>query len=183
MQSQAIFQALAQLDPAHKDAYQANLDGFIADINQLESDIRAALSGLKSPRFLVFHPAWGYFANAYGLTQVTIEKGGKEPGARSLAGLIDEARRDQIRAVFVQPQSDPRFAAEVARAIGGQVIAIDPLAHKVTLAGGAQYPYHKLVIAPGIDFDVMPGLEGLTQTQRDAQFPHAWKAGSQTTTL
>jgi len=67
--------------------------------------------------------------------------------------------------------------------VRGEVVGIDPVAHEVRLAGGARFPYHKLVIAPGIDFDVMPGLEGLTQTQRDAQFPHAWKAGAQTTTL
>ena len=83
---------------------------------------------MPSRKFLVFHPAWGYFAQAYGLTQVPIEQGGKEPGARTLVTLIEQAKRDQIRVVFIQPQSDPRFAEQIARAIGGRVIAIDPLA-------------------------------------------------------
>jgi zinc transport system substrate-binding protein len=126
--SAKIRDTLAELDPANAGDYARNQAAFAAELVALDQEIRTQLKELPNRKFLVFHPAWGYFANAYGLTQVTIEKGGKEPGARSLAGLIDEARRDQIRAVFVQPQSDPRFAAEVARAIGGQVIAIDPLA-------------------------------------------------------
>jgi len=126
--SARIRDTLAELDPANAGDYARNQAAFAAELVALDQEIRNQLKELPNRKFLVFHPAWGYFANAYGLTQVAIEKGGKEPGARSLAGLIDEARRDQIRAVFVQPQSDPRFAAEVARAIGGQVIAIDPLA-------------------------------------------------------
>jgi zinc transport system substrate-binding protein len=126
--SARIRDTLAELDPPNAGDYARNQAAFAAELVALDQEIRNQLKELPNRKFLVFHPAWGYFANAYGLTQVAIEKGGKEPGARSLAGLIDEARRDQIRAVFVQPQSDPRFAAEVARAIGGQVIAIDPLA-------------------------------------------------------
>jgi len=67
--------------------------------------------------------------------------------------------------------------------VQGEVVGIDPGAHTVTLAGGTRIGYTKLVIAPGIDFDVMRGLEGLGQAERDLQFPHAWKAGAQTTTL
>jgi zinc transport system substrate-binding protein len=77
---------------------------------------------------LVFHPAWGYFADSYGLTQVPIEHEGKEPGARALVALIDQAKREKINVVFVQPQFDKRSANQVARAINGQVIAVDPLA-------------------------------------------------------
>ena len=76
---------------------------------------------------MVFHPAWGYFADTYGLTQVAVEYQGKEPGARALAGLIDRARADGIRVVLVQPQMSPRSAEQIARAIGGRVESIDPL--------------------------------------------------------
>jgi zinc transport system substrate-binding protein len=76
---------------------------------------------------MVFHPAWGYFADAYGLTQIPIENEGKRPGPRSLNALIEQARREGIRVVLVQPQFDRRAAEQVADAIGGRVIAIDPL--------------------------------------------------------
>jgi zinc transport system substrate-binding protein len=77
---------------------------------------------------MVFHPAWGYFADTYGLTQVPIEREGKEPGARALAALIDQAKREKTQVVFVQPQFDKRSAVQVAQAIGGAVVAVDPLA-------------------------------------------------------
>ena len=126
--SASIRDTLTELDPAHAEDYGRNQAQFAAELAALDQEIRLQLKDLPSRKFLVFHPAWGYFAQAYGLTQVPIEQGGKEPGARTLVALIEQARRDQIRIVFIQPQSDPRFAEQIARAIGGQVIAIDPLA-------------------------------------------------------
>ena len=126
--SASIRDTLAELDPAHAEDYGRNQAEFAAELAALDQEIRLQLKDLPSRTFLVFHPAWGYFAQAYGLTQVPIEQGGKEPGARTLVALIEQAKRDQIRVVFIQPQSDPRFAEQIAHAINGQVIAIDPLA-------------------------------------------------------
>ena len=123
-----IRDTLAELAPTHAEDFASNQAAFAAELAGLDTDIRALLADLPSRKFLVFHPAWGYFAQDYDLIQVPIEQGGKEPGPRALAALIDEARRDGIRVVFVQPQSDPRFAARIAEAIGGQLIPIDPLA-------------------------------------------------------
>jgi zinc transport system substrate-binding protein len=123
-----IRDALAELDPTHAEDYARNQTAFAAELARVDEDIRHLLADLPSRKFLVFHPAWGYFAQDYDLIQVPIEQGGKEPGPRTLASLIADARRDGIRVVFVQPQSDPRFAARIAEAIGGQLIAIDPLA-------------------------------------------------------
>ena len=47
---------------------------------------------------------------------------------RSLAALIDQAKREKMQVVFVQPQFDKRSARQVAQAIGGAVVAVDPLA-------------------------------------------------------
>ncbi|MBP6734310.1 MAG: zinc ABC transporter substrate-binding protein [Chromatiaceae bacterium] len=126
--SASIRDTLTELDPAHAEDYARNQARFAAELEALDQEIRLQLKDLPSRKFLVFHPAWGYFAQAYDLTQVPIEQGGKEPGARTLVTLIEQAKRDQIRVVFIQPQSDPRFADQIARAIGGRVIAIDPLA-------------------------------------------------------
>ncbi len=75
----------------------------------------------------VFHPAFGYFADAYGLIQVPIEIEGKEPGARQLSKLIDRAKKDRVKVIFVQPQFSARSAEAVAKAIGGVVVPIDDL--------------------------------------------------------
>ncbi|AFL74453.1 metal ABC transporter solute-binding protein, Zn/Mn family [Thiocystis violascens] len=120
-------QALADLDPTHASEYQENLAAFTADLDALDRDIRAELAGLTHRRFMVFHPAWGYFAEAYELEQIPIEKAGKEPGPRSLAALIDQARLASVRVIFVQPQFPLKSAEQVAKAIAGRVEVIDPL--------------------------------------------------------
>jgi len=123
-----IRDALAELDPAHALAYQRNYTAFAAELDALDQDIRSLLADLPNRRFMVFHPAWGYFADAYGLTQVAIEHEGKKPGARTLNRLVEQAKREGIKVIFVQPQFDRKSALQVARAIGGEVVAIDPLA-------------------------------------------------------
>jgi zinc transport system substrate-binding protein len=119
---------LAELDPAHAADFQRNHDAFVAELAALDRELHTLLDPLPNRRFMVFHPAWGYFADAYGLTQVPIEREGKEPGARALAALIDQAKRENIKVVFMQPQFDKRSATQVAQAIGGAVVAVDPLA-------------------------------------------------------
>jgi zinc transport system substrate-binding protein len=77
---------------------------------------------------MVFHPAWGYFADTYGLQQISIEVEGKEPGPRSLARLINNARAQGVKTVFVDGRISHKHANTVADAIGGRVVTIDPLA-------------------------------------------------------
>lgn len=119
---------LAELDPAHAADFSRNHDAYLADLRALDEEIHELLDPLRNRKFMVFHPAWGYFADAYGLVQVPIEHEGKEPGARALAALIDRAKAEGVRVIFVQPQFDKRQATQIARAIGGSVIAVDPLA-------------------------------------------------------
>lgn len=126
--SETIRDALSELAPAQAETFARNQADFAAELASLDTAIRARLTGLPHRAFLVFHPAWGYFARAYDLEQVPIEREGKEPGARGLAQVIERAREADIRAVFVQPQMDRRVAERIASAIGGRVIVIDPLA-------------------------------------------------------
>lgn len=122
-----IRDALADLAPEYAADFAAGHDGFVADLDALDAAIRARLDGVENRRFMVYHPAWGYFAEDYGLEQVAIQREGKEPGARALTAMIEQARRDGIRVIFVQPQLNPASAEQVAQAIGGQVAVIDPL--------------------------------------------------------
>jgi len=119
---------LAELDPAHATDYTRNYRAFVQELDNLDREIRVLLDPLPNRKFMVFHPAWGYFANTYGLTQIPIEREGKEPGARALAALIDQAKRENIRVIFVQPQLGKHRIRQVAKAIGGRVTAVDPLA-------------------------------------------------------
>lgn len=126
--SVAIRDALIDLDPAGRETYVANQTAFAGELDALDAELRAMLKELPSRRFMVHHPAWGYFAHSYDLTQVAIEREGKEPGARALTALIEQARREGVRVILVQPQMNAKSAEQVARAIGGEVAVVDPLA-------------------------------------------------------
>jgi zinc transport system substrate-binding protein len=123
-----IRDAFVKLDSTHAEDYEHNYRRFAADLDALDAEIRARLSSNAGDAFLVFHAAWGYFAEAYGLRQIAIEAEGKEPGPRTLARVISEARALGIKAVFVQPQFSRASAEMIAQQIGGRVIAVDPLA-------------------------------------------------------
>jgi len=94
----------------------------------LDADIHAALDGLERREFMVFHPAWGYFAREYGLEMIPIEVGGQEPSAAELAGLVSEALEEGVSVIFVQPEFSARAAETIASESGGQVVTIDSLA-------------------------------------------------------
>jgi zinc transport system substrate-binding protein len=128
VQAATICRALCELDPPHCDEFQANLQAFHAELDRLHEDISRLLAPLRGREFYVFHPAYGYFADAYGLTQVAVEEEGKEPSLRRLQGLIDRARRAGVRLIFVQPQFPTAGARAVAAAIGGAVVPMDPMA-------------------------------------------------------
>ncbi len=119
---------LIALDPENRAVYEQNLARLLAELEQLDQDIRDRLKGLKRRDFMVFHPSWGYFADTYNLRQIPIESAGKEPGAQTLARLIDEARNKGIRVIFVQQQFSRKQAQALADAIDGKVVSIDPLA-------------------------------------------------------
>jgi zinc transport system substrate-binding protein len=123
-----ICDGLAAVDPAHADDYRANLEAVRMDLDALDRRLAAALAPLKGRSLFVYHPAFGYFADAYGLKQVPVEAEGKSPSARQLAALIRRAKEQGAKVIFVQPQFAPASAQAVARAIGGAVVPLDPLA-------------------------------------------------------
>lgn len=127
IQSETIYAAFAELDPDNAAEYKANLDDFINDIDALDADIRAALENVGTKKFIVFHPAWGYFASDYGLEQISIEVDGQEPSAQELADLITLAEEEGIKVIFVQPEFSQEDAKTIAEEIGGQVLPISPL--------------------------------------------------------
>jgi zinc transport system substrate-binding protein len=128
IQAQTILAALQESDPDHRSVYEANFKAFAAQIDKLDADLKKTFAGKKGLQFMVFHPAWGYFAHAYELKQVPIEIEGKDPKPAQLKKLIQHARENDINVVFVQPQFSTKSAELVAREIGGQVAFVDPLA-------------------------------------------------------
>jgi zinc transport system substrate-binding protein len=127
IQSQNITNLLIQIDPANEQDYRANLAAFLGDIDQLDQELQAEFKDLTNRKFMVYHPAWGYFARDYGLEQIAIEVGGTEPSAREMSQIIDLAKSEEIKVIFVQPEFSTRSAQAIADEIGGSVVPISPL--------------------------------------------------------
>lgn len=125
-----IAAAFAKADPAHAKAYTANLAAFQKEIDALDAQIKGLFASVPANKrgFLVFHPAWGYFALDYGLTQTSIEFEGKEPSPRRLAAIVSLAKAKGAQAIFVQPQMSQRTAGTIAQAVGAKLVVADPLA-------------------------------------------------------
>jgi zinc transport system substrate-binding protein len=128
IQAAHILKALIEADPKNRLSYTAGYDAFMKELDTLDGELKALFAGRKGEPFMVFHPAWGYFAEAYGLQQVPVEVEGKEPKAAQLQSLIGRARERGVKVVFVQPQFSTKSAEMVAREIGGQVVPVDSLA-------------------------------------------------------
>jgi len=124
-----ITNGLTAVLPTEREAFEQNLSVLLGELEALDDEIRGHLADRQSDTFFVLHPAWGYFAQTYGLEQVAIERDHKSPDPRRLALIIDQARREKTRYILVQPQFNPDPARTVADAIGAEVIVIDPLAY------------------------------------------------------
>lgn len=140
--------ALERIDGAHATEYKANLELLNRDLEALDRQVSATLAPFRGRTFYVYHPAFGYLADAYGLKQSAVEIEGKEPTARQLAALIERAKGEGVRAILVQQQFPRKAAETVAREIGGRVIAVDPLAK-----------------------DYIAGIETIAQSLRDSWAP------------
>ena len=114
--------------PDQKSIFQQNYNALIQDLDNLDQEIHDILARRKNNSFMVFHPAWSYFAQAYGLKQISIEQKGKEPGPRSLMKIIEKGKNLKIKVIFVQKQFGLSIAQKVAKMLGATVQELDPLA-------------------------------------------------------
>lgn len=120
--------AITAKRPDLADSIKANFESIKSEMNQLDTELTQKLFSFKGKTMLVFHPAFGYFANRYGMVQKAVEIEGKEPAPRQLAELIRNCRAEGIKVIFVQKQFPLATAETISRSIGGRVVAIDPLA-------------------------------------------------------
>ncbi len=122
-------QALIKTDPANKIYYEANYRKLLQKIVATDNEIRSILKNTpKGSKFMVFHPAWSYFASSYGLVQVPIEVEGKEPKPSALGKLIKEAKEQNIKAIFTQPEFSDKSARMIAAQLNISVIKASPMA-------------------------------------------------------
>lgn len=124
-----IYETLVKLDAENESYYKENYQQFLEEIEQTDKSIQEILLAVpKGSQFMVFHPSWGYFAKAYDLVQLSVEVDGKEPKPRVLKQIIDEARKQNIKAIFTQKEFSDKSAKVIARELNIKVIQETPLA-------------------------------------------------------
>jgi len=124
-----IADALGRADPHNKEDYRRNARTYGADLDALSHTIRSTVSGFRTKRYVSYHSAWDYFARRYGLESVgTIEASpGRHPTPRTVLHIVKQIRRYKIKAVFAEPQLNPKTAETIAREVKARVLMLDPV--------------------------------------------------------
>lgn len=122
-----ITEELLLLNPGKKGVYLDNLSRFTKKVDEMDSEIRAALKEFKGREFIMFHPSLSYFAREYGLVQYSLEPGGKEPTPQRMAALVDFAKEEDIRVIYIQSDLDREQARVFAEEVNGEVVQMWPL--------------------------------------------------------
>jgi len=128
----AIAETMCDIDPSNEQVYRENAAGYIRRLDELDKRIRSSLEGVRSRKIVVYHPAFGYFADDYGIEMLALEEEGKEVTAGRLQEVIDIAREENIKVVFYQEEMHSGQAEAIAEEIGGKTVKLSPLAEDYT---------------------------------------------------
>ena len=124
-----IKNALVEVDPEHKDDYEANYEKYAAEFDQLDQEFAEKLSAAPNKTIVVSHEAFGYLADAYGLTQVAITgmDAEGEPDAQTMAQIIDQVKASGVKYIFSEDLVSPKVAQQIADATGAECVVLNPL--------------------------------------------------------
>jgi zinc transport system substrate-binding protein len=125
----AIAREMGEMDEDNKEVYEKNAEAYMTQIDELDRKIKGALEGAQSKKFIVYHPAFGYLADDYGLEMYSLEEDGKEATPKHLQKMINLAKKENIKVIFYQEEIDSSQSEAFAEEIGGKTIQLSPLAN------------------------------------------------------
>lgn len=123
-----IYQSLVKADPNNTEYYTKNRNTYLKELDELDNNITKSLAGKENSQIIVYHPAWAYFCRDYNLKQIPIEYGGKEPTSQEIVYVINLAKKNNIKVIFIEPQYSPKSAEVIASEINGKVLKVDDMA-------------------------------------------------------
>lgn len=118
---------LTQLNPSESVRYETNYQTLLLKIQDLDKRARELFAPVKKKSIMIYHPNLAYLARDYGLNEISVEYEGKEPSPSRLRELIDLARSDNMKTIFIQREYDTKNARAIADEIGAKLVIIDPL--------------------------------------------------------
>lgn len=123
-----ICNGIVATDPDNEEYYKQNLNQYLNELDEMHQTFKQGFSNLVNRVFIIQHPSMGYFARDYGLIQIAAEEGGSDATIQSMVNVIEQAKQNQVKIIFVSPQFPPNVADAVAREIEGTVEPLDTLA-------------------------------------------------------
>ena len=125
-----ICTALCELDEENQVLYRNRLDSLKLKIAETDSLVRDFLSRNADSAFLIYHPALSYYAREYGLHQICIEDGGKEPSPAHLKKLMETCKEYGVNVLFLQKEFSMDNALLIANELGLRIVPINPLSYQ-----------------------------------------------------
>jgi zinc transport system substrate-binding protein len=123
----SIKDLICKLNPSEKDKYESNCNALIREIDKADNEAVSLFSESHGLSFMIYHPNLAYLARDYGLKEIAVEFEGKEPPPSRLKELIDMARLNNLKTIFVQREYDSKNARAIALEVGAKIMLIDPL--------------------------------------------------------
>ncbi|WP_339186961.1 metal ABC transporter substrate-binding protein [Paenibacillus sp. FSL R5-0490] len=120
---------LAQAAPEHAEQFKQNADAYIAQLESLDQDFKAAVTDSKRKDFITQHAAFGYLAKEYGLQQVPIAglSPEQEPSAAQMASVIDFAKEHQVKTIFFETLVSSKVSETIASEVGAKTAVLNPI--------------------------------------------------------
>ncbi|WP_339176972.1 metal ABC transporter substrate-binding protein [Paenibacillus sp. FSL H8-0317] len=120
---------LAQAAPEHAEQFKQNADAYVAQLESLDQDFKAAVTESKRKDFITQHAAFGYLAQEYGLQQVPIAglSPEQEPSAAQMASVIDFAKEHQVKTIFFETLVSSKVSETIASEVGAKTAVLNPI--------------------------------------------------------
>lgn len=122
-----VLHALSELAPEQAARFQENHLAYMKKLDQLSLELAALLKPKAGSSIMVFHPAFGYFLDEYGIHQISVEADGKQPSPKHLAHLITIVKKQGHTILFIQPQTNDNDARALAKSLGLTLKTLNPL--------------------------------------------------------
>ena len=127
--AQNICEALIAIDNRDSAYFRARTERLCERIQTTDLNVRKYITKEKSRAFLIYHPILTYYARDYQLKQIPIEEHGREPSSAQTADIINHAKKDNARVLFVQKQFNIKNTKAIASAVGAKTEEINPLSY------------------------------------------------------
>lgn len=122
-----IENALSKADPENRNYYHENAARLQNRLDSIDLAVKSVTDTLSCLTFIVWHPSLSYFAEDYGLKQLTVGSHGKEMSVKQLHERLDKAADENVRVFFFQEEFDSDKAAEIKNRTGARMVTINPM--------------------------------------------------------